>query len=181
MPRHAPLPHHLYVHVDNAALGLTTGGTTPGVLHALYARPGQILLGHVLLRTGAHFSGVPLHHIYSRCQVTETREPGDLQPWGAMGEALEIVHFPYLEGLRVELFRRGWAGRATGLVVDWADGFSRYPEQHKPLSLIALDSGHYCVMPNNYLRWNEASFVQPETWPEAKGYRRGEGVWWVEG
>ena len=45
MPRHANLPFHLYVHVDNRALGpKLPPGTTAAIWHAVYARPGQVVM-----------------------------------------------------------------------------------------------------------------------------------------
>ena len=53
--RHTNLPHHFYVQVDNQFLGSNMpAGTTPGMWHAIYARPGQYLSCHVILASGAH-------------------------------------------------------------------------------------------------------------------------------
>ena len=106
MPRHANLPFHLYVHIDNRALGPTMpAGTTRAIWHAVYCRPGQIVMAHVLLETGAEWCGVPLHMIaadpdaFRVKPLADPDAPGDLQPWGAMGEHVEAVHLEYLEGM----------------------------------------------------------------------------------
>ena len=136
MKCHANLPFHLYVHVDNRALGPTMpAGTTRGIWHAVYARPGQIVSGHVLLESGAHWCGIPLHQLASDPSAfkhdTSAFEPctGDLQPWGAMGECINSMHMQYLEGLLVMGSGKGpgFCGRHTGIVLDWSDGFSRFP------------------------------------------------------
>jgi len=179
---HAALPHHLYVLVDNCVMGLPPG-VTPGVLHALWGRPGQVLLGHVLLETGAHWSDVPLHHLYHLPRPAHDDDalaPEEVQPWGCMGTDIRVSHMPYLEGLRISVLGSGTLGRCTGLVVDWLDGYSRYPEQHKPLHLVALDNGHYAALPNNRLRWADPSFVDARSWAETRMYRRNRGVFWTE-
>ena len=134
MPRHANLPFHLYVHVDNRALGpKLPPGTTAAIWHAVYARPGQVVMAHVLLETGAEWCGVPLHQIVADPQAFGRTNDAflpmgqDLQPWGAMGECIETVHMQYLEGLLVmgSGAGPGFTGRHTGIVIDWADGADR--------------------------------------------------------
>jgi hypothetical protein len=186
MPRHAALPYHLYVNVNNRALGPTMpDGTTRGIWHAAYCRPGQYMQAHVLLETGAHWSGLHLHDM----SVTTTflRDVDVLQPWGGMGDHLEIMHFPYLEGLWAMGIERtplgttsgGYSGRHTGMVFDWSDGFSRYPQEHKPLNLIELQSGQFALMPNNNMQLRDQHFTSylkgMEDFPH---YRCGDIVRW---
>jgi hypothetical protein len=173
------LPYHLYVWVDNKHLGGETG-TTRAVLHGVCARLGQVILGHVLLETGAHWTGVPIHGIFCKENVSTEFDLKSIQPWGAMGEEINVCHLPYLEGLRIEIFNKKWLGRSTGIIIDWNDGFSRHPEQHKPLHLLQMDTGHYSLQPNNYIRWSDPSFVEVEKWIETKNYRRGDKIWWPE-
>jgi hypothetical protein len=96
-----------------------------------------------------------------------------------MGSDLECWAPSYLEGLRVTT-RVGMAepGRHTGIVIDWADGYSRYPQEWKPLSLVALDKGQFALLPNNYLLYEDPHFVDPEARALTKYYRRGDRVWW---
>ena len=188
MPRHASLPFHLYVHVDNAFLGPDMPeGTTQGIWHGIYGREGQVLACHVLLQSGAHWSGLPVHALAWRGGAA----PGDasvLMPWGCMGTHVEVWHAEYLEGLPGGVLRSkrdgdGDAGgapapqlRHTGIVVDWADGFSRYPQEHKPLSLVALDNGRFALLPNNYFKLSDKHFTAADI--RVKHYRRGEKVYW---
>jgi hypothetical protein len=178
--RHVTLPHHLYVWCDNKYLGVEAAGTTAAVLHGLCARPGQAILTHLILETGAHWTGVPIQGIYSKEEVPAPVHLRHIQAWGAMGEQINVCHFPYLEGLQVEVFRKEWHGRSTGIIVDWDDGFTRHPDQHKCLHLLEMETGHYTLQPNNYLRWSDPSFVDENKWEHAKKYRRGDKVWWPE-
>jgi hypothetical protein len=51
-------------------------------------------------------------------------------------------------------------GSHTGLNVDWyRNGYSDAPNQYKSGHLIALDSGHYALMPNNRLFFKDMNFV----------------------
>ena len=59
--KHASLPHHHYVKVPNSLLGpKMPSGSTNAILHGIYGHPGQLVLTHLLLETGAHWSGIPL-------------------------------------------------------------------------------------------------------------------------
>ena len=189
MPRHANLPFHLYVHVCNTALGPNMpAGTTRGIWHAVYARPGQIVMAHVLLETGAEWCGIPLHKLAHDPKAFEFTpfpgfcEPSDLQPWGAMGEHLEALHLKYLEGLSVmgTSAERGFCGRHTGIVLDWSDGFSRYPQEHKPLNLIERTDGRFLLFPNNYCRFLDKHHTSHRRDADLAKYRRGEEVYWEE-
>lgn len=175
---HASLPAHLYVNVDNRLLGPSMpAGVTPGLWHGVYAREGQILLCHVLLESGAHWSGLPLHGLSRTHDFSLT--PAQLMPWCAMGTETVVWDARYLHGLVVNLHTGVVArGRHTGLIIDWADGFSRYPQEHKPLNLVALDAGQFALVPNNYLTFEDAHFVNDRARASMGHYRRGDVEYW---
>jgi len=179
MSKHANLPYHLYVKVRNDFLGPDMpSGFTSAIWHGIYCRPGQVPLAHVILESGAHWSGLPIHAITTDSISHET---SSLVPWGGMGENLDVWHARYLEGLTVSIlkpFRE--RGRHTGIIVDWCDGFSRYPQEHKPLSLINVSSGQFALLPNNYFLLHDAHFVDPASQENLKHYRRGETVYWED-
>lgn len=176
--RHCCLPHHLYVNVSNRFLGPSMPqGVTPGIWWGVHCRPGQAVMCHVLLASGAHWSGLPIHAV-SR---TESFDLGHraLQPWGAMGDRIEAFGAEYLDGLAVEVLRPfAGAGRHTGIVIDWVDGFSRYPQEHKPLNLIELESGQYALLPNNFVLFADSHFTNPNLRDQLAHYRRGESLFW---
>jgi hypothetical protein len=130
-----------------------------------------------MLESGAHWSGLPLHAMSSTSDFSYS--PEILMPWGGMGEDIEAVYMPFLEGLEANLIKPvSEEGRHTGIIIDWKDGYSRYPEEHKPLSLIALNTGQFALMPNNYVVYKEKHFVSAEAVPNIKHYRRGDKVYW---
>ena len=175
---HANLPHHIYVNVDNRFLGPNMPtGVTAGIWHGVYAREAQVLMCHVFLESGANWSGLPLHALSFTNDFSLPAE--SLMPWGAMGTDTVVWSASYLLGLACEVHAPIKAkGRHTGLVVDWVDGFSQYPQEHKPLNLIMLDSGQFALLPNNYLTYKDAHFVREEATHNMKHYRRGETVYW---
>jgi hypothetical protein len=181
MGKHENLPFHIYVNVCNSFLGpQMPKGVTRGIWHGIYAREFQTLMCHVFLESGAHWSGLPLHAISTSKDFSVPRE--QLQPWGSMGSQTEVWHAHYLEGLRADIrLPAPRSGRHTGIVIDWADGFSRYPQEHKPLNLIELDSGQFALIPNNYASYGDSHFVNAESKANMKFYRRGEDVYWEGG
>jgi hypothetical protein len=178
MPKHTSLPFHFYVNVNNAFLGPDMPeGVTKGIWHGVYCREYQVLSCHVFLESGAHWSGLPLHAI--SCTYDFRHEYEALMPWCGMGEEIEAVNLPLLEGLEANTLKPILEeGRHTGIIIDWKDGYSRYPEEHKPLSLIQLETGQFALLPNNYVTYKEKHFVNDATKENLKHYRRGEEVYW---
>jgi len=177
---HCTLPYHFYVWVNNKHLGEEMPcGFTQGILHGIYWRQGQLALTHVQLETGAHWSGLPLHVLRHKKIIDEL----DLiEPWGGMGKELTTNFFPYLEGLQGIVLKNNLKFRHTGILIDWNDGFSRYPQEHKPLFLIALEQGNFGLLPNNYFKLYDKHFTDTleEFDVNLKKYKRGEKVYWEQ-
>ena len=178
MGKHASLPFHIYVNVKNEFLGPSMPpGTTSGIWHGVYSREYQTLMCHVFLESGAHWSGMPIHALSTTGDFSVPRE--SLMPWAAMGDETEVWHAKYLEGLSCEIHAPFKAkGRHTGLIIDWADGYSRYPEEHKPLNLINLESGQFALLPNNYATYRDGHFSKESARENLKHYKRGDKVYW---
>lgn len=177
MSKHSNLPYHFYVNVDNKFLGPNMPeGTTSGIWHGVYGRSYQLLLGHVMLESGAHWSGVPLHAMSTTNDFLYTHQ--DLMPWKCMGEDMDVIQLNYLEGLVVETDKG--KGRHTGIIVDWKDGYSVYQQEHKPLNLITLESGQFTLLPNNYCTYQDKHFILEKHKANLKYYRRGEELYWED-
>ena len=178
MGRHTNLPFHIYVRVKNSFLGENMpAGSTAGIWHAVYSREGQQLQCHVFLESGANWSGLPLHALSTTEDFSSAQEV--VQPWGCMGKDIETWHSDYLEGLECKLIKPVAAeGRHTGIIIDWSDGFSRYPQEHKPLNLIQLNGGQFSLVPNNYATYSDKHFVEESAKEMMKFYRRGDKVYW---
>lgn len=175
MSKHSNLPYHFYVNVKNEFLGSDLPeGTTRAIWHGVYGRPYQLLLCHVMLESGAHWSGLPLHAISTTKDFSKDHH--QLMPWKTMGEDLDVIRFNYLEGLEVET--KSGKGRHTGIIIDWKDGYSRYQQEHKPLNLVNLYSGQFSLSPNNYCLFTDDHFTEEEAKENLKFYRRGEELYW---
>jgi hypothetical protein len=177
---HSALPYHFYIWVDNKFLGSSMPkGLTKGILHGFFSRPGQLMSTHVQLETGAHWSGLPLHALKHKESTAELKI---VEPWGCMGNEMEIIHFPYLEGLVGKTLEENLFFRHSGIIVDWKDGYSRYPQEHKPLSFMLLSQGNFALLPNNYFKMLDKHFTDEleVSREEMKSYKRGEVVYWEQ-
>ena len=173
--QHVSLPHHFYVYVDNRLLGPgMPAGKTRALLHAVYGRPGEAVLTHLLLESGAHWSGIPLVLLTTGEAVPD--DASSRQPWGCMGTDIHACRVEYLDGLRVVPRTIGHSGRHTGILIDWDGPFSRVPQEHKPLSLIHLDDGGFALLPNNYFTVHDAHFTTGDT-RLCKMYKRGDRLY----
>lgn len=180
MSRHNALPYHFYVNIKNEFLGPTVAkGVTPALWHAVYSREDQIIMSHVLLETGAHWTGLPLHAISSTKDFSYTEH--DLMPWSCMGTHIDVTHLQYLEGLPVTTrLPIKTTGRHTGIMIDWLDGYSRYAQEHKPLNMIHLTNGQFALLPNNFITCTDKHFTTDKNKDNLKHYLRGEKIYWGE-
>lgn len=149
---------------------------------------------NILLETGANWTGVPIQEICLDLNREVTPVPTDEQakvlvenwskaplfPWASMGNDIYAFHADYLEGLRVTDVRNSLVlGRHTGIILDWSDGFSRYPAEHKPLNLIVSNwHGYFALLPNNFCQFEDKHFVVKGEKSVLKEYRRGDQVYW---
>jgi len=63
-------------------------------------------------------------------------------------------------------------------MIDWKDGFSRYPQEHKPLILIELKNGQFGLYPNNFVTYQDKHFVENQSKENLKFYKRGDKIYW---
>ena len=166
---HAPLPYPIYVYVNNVFLGLQDKGSTRGLWHGVHSRVGQELMCHVMLETGAHWSGLPLRSLSGTPGGHKELDAHQAaSKWGAMGVRLTVTLFPYLEGLVCNPNDENLWFRHTGIVVDWVDGWAKVPAEHKPLHLLVQrDDKYFGLWTNNMLAFGDAHLIKPGAKPFA--------------
>ena len=132
---------------------------------------------HVLLESGANWTGLPIHAISTK--NTFEFNADNLMPWAAMGEDLDIFNVKYLEGLECQTINSIKSkGRHAGIMIDWKDGFSRYAQEHKPLNMIELENGQFAFLPNNFVVYDDKHFVNKDAQSNFGHYKRGEKIYW---
>ena len=97
--KHGNMPYHLYVLVPNTLL--TNGvnsGYTKGIWWGVYCRLGQHLMSHVLLESGANWTGIHVKDLIVDDGKSKSLEnikfynipEQPLFPWAAMGDEVEV-------------------------------------------------------------------------------------------
>ena len=95
-----------------------------------------------------------------------------LQIWDCMSYHVELIHKPFLAGLRAEFF--GKDKRLHGGEYMWTldscepdpriptYGFSETPEEHKSFNMLRLDNGQFALQPNNRCRFLDPAITHAE-------------------
>lgn len=180
---HVALKRHLYVHVLSRFLTKDDAdvSTVEAVLHGFYTPLGEAAYGHLLLSSGAHWCGIPIHALSLR-KPSEVPPPvAEVQPWGCMGEVPVCAEMPYLHGLSGRVLATNRPFVHTGMILDWRDGgFVREASQHKPLHLVGIgEDENLALLPNNYIIFYDPSTLDRE--PTAtERYRRNVERWFPE-
>lgn len=129
---------------------------------AVQSVAGKILTFHVLTDFGMMRSRVPISALYWK--EPEKEIPYDyLQLWDCFSENVAVTEYDFLCEKRCQVIlkdgTKAW-GEHTGINVDWyRNAYSDMPNQYKSGHLIALDSGHYALMPNNRILFKDMNFV----------------------
>lgn len=140
---------------------------------------GRALGFHVMTECGACVWRLPVHAL---CHEPSRPKPLDyLELWDCFSNEVAVTEFDYLSEracwviMKDRRKARGeyvmtfdWTGSA------WADGAG--DNGHKCLHLIALETGHYALQPNNRILWHDPAWVTPKK-PD---YKTNTRVWKVE-
>jgi len=95
-----------------------------------------------------------------------------LQIWDCMSYHVELIHKPFLAGLRAEFFgkdKRLHQGEYMWTLDSCepdprvpAYGFSETAEEHKSFNMLRLDSGQFALQPNNRCRFFDPAITHAE-------------------
>jgi hypothetical protein len=117
---------------------------------------------------GAVFSRLPLWAFRQLGSKNSDPVTSELVPWGCVGSKAVAVKHSYLKDYEVET--TFGAGRYL-MTIDYFDGnFSEDPEQHKTHNIIAMYSGLFAAMPNNYCTFFDKHFINKIT--DTSHYKR---------
>lgn len=152
---------------------------------AIQSYPGRALAFHVMLQSGAHYRGVPIHALALH-QTAPVRKLGDLQLWDCFTFNPVVHCYNYLREHEAICHTRGGEQEGRYLfTVDWlpdhnGPGFTHLPEQNKCGHVLALDDGNLCCLPTNRISWVDGYFIGRKPDPKAKQYIVQEDVWQAE-
>ena len=133
-------------------------GFTEGYIFGIKSMKARALLFHVMLKSGAHWRGLPIHSMWWRKpDVDEKIEYYDLenlQLWDCFTEKVQVIQWDYLLGHQCNCFLRNkkMIGGEYWCSVEWLkDGnpdtsFVSTSDQDKCAHLIKLDNGQIEVI-----------------------------------
>lgn len=160
-------------------------GWEEGYAFAIRSHPGRALGFEVMLKSGAHYRGVPIHAVSVAAEPVY-RPLGDCQLWDCF-TARPLVHvYRYLEEHEaIALLRSGPQEGKYLFTVEWlpddrGPGWTHIPDQNKCGHVLALEDGCLCCLPTNRIAWADAYFCGSEPRPWAEGYRVQDQVYQAE-
>lgn len=152
---------------------------------AIQSYPGRALAFHVMLQSGAHYRGVPIHAL-ALTEDAPLRNLGDLQLWDCFTFHPTVHCYNYLrEHEAVCHLRSGDMEGRYLFTVDWlpdhsGPGFTHLPEQNKCGHVLALDDGNLCCLPTNRIAWMDGYFIGRKPSPKSRQYTVQGEVWQAE-
>lgn len=180
----ADIPY-LRCFIRNSFLSGNTG-VEEAYAFAIQSYSGRALAFHVMLRSGAHYRGVPIHGI-ALTPDAPPRSLGDCQLWDCFSMRPVVTVFSYLKDHEAICYTRG--GQIGGVylfTVDWLPdsperpGFCLSPEQNKCGHVMVLDDGNLACLPTNRIAWRDGYFIGANPVPKSMGYRVQEEVFQAE-
>lgn len=112
---------------------------------------------------GALYDKLPIDAFVSDTNYGKLLPLDVLQIWDCMSYHVELIHKPFLAGLRAEFFGKDKQlhGGEYMWTLDSCEpdpriptyGFSETPEEHKSFNVLRLDNGQFALQPNNRCRF----------------------------
>lgn len=152
---------------------------------AIQSVPGRALGFHVMLKSGAHYRGVPIHAI--SLSLGAGRPLEECQLWDCFSSRPVVTVFSYLRDHEADCYLR--SAKVSGqylFTVDWLPdsperpGWTLQPEQNKCAHVLALEDGNICALPTNRIAWKDGYFVGRNPCPRTMGYTVQDEVYQAE-
>jgi hypothetical protein len=169
----ADIPY-LHCWVRNSFIS-RSGGMEEAYAFAVQSFPGRALAFHCMLRSGAHYRGVPIHALATR-PISRVRSLGDCQLWDCFSYRPIVTVFHYLQGHEAICYTQsGEIGGSYLFTIDWLPdgpaGWTTVPEQNKCGHVLALADGNLACLPTNRIAWRDGYFVGQTPDPRSRGYK----------
>jgi hypothetical protein len=161
------------------------GGVEQGYAFAIQSHPGRALAFHVMLKSGAHYRGVPIHAL-QLYPISKSRDLGDCQLWDCFTYNSVVHCYSYLRDHEAECYlRSGRVGGSYLFTVDWlpdfrGPGFTHLPDQNKCGHVMALEDGNLACLPTNRIAWKDGYFIGARPTPALQNYKVQDEVYQAE-
>ena len=154
-----------YLHCWVRKQFISTGpGLEEAYAFAIQSWRGRALAFHVMLRSGAHYRGVPIHAITTKQDAPE-QPLADCQLWDCFTYKPVVTCYSYLLDHEATCVLRSGSMRGQYLfTVDWlpdhqGSGWTHVPEQNKCGHCLVLENGNLCCLPTNRVAWRDGYFI----------------------
>ena len=163
-------------------------GLEEGYAFAILSLRGRALQFHVMLKSGAHFRGVPIHMLLVGKVDGEYKSVNDLQLWDCFSSRPVVTVFDYLRDHECKVWLRD-RSQMRGeylFTVDWlpdseeTPGLIYQPDQNKCGHVIALSNGQIACQPTNRIAWMDSYFIGADPKPHEQGYQTSGEVFQAE-
>lgn len=180
-------PLHVWVRREFLTGGKELG-LEEGYAFAILSVRGRALQFHVMLKSGAHFRGVPLHMLLVGKVKGDYKDLSDLQLWDCFSSRPVVTVFDYLRDHECKVWLRD-RSQMRGeylFTVDWlpdseeTPGLIYQPDQNKCGHVIALENGQLACQPTNRIAWMDSYFIGADPQPHKQGYETNGEVWQAE-
>lgn len=152
---------------------------------AVQSFPGRCLAFHVMLKSGAHYRGVPIHALAVNPSAPEPAL-SDCQLWDCFTYNPVVHCYAYLRDHQADCVLRSRTEDGVYLfTVDWlpdhrGPDWTHIPDQNKCGHVLALESGNLCCLPTNRIAWKDGHWIGSQPDPRSQGYTVQEQVYQAE-
>lgn len=161
-------------------------GVEEAYAFAIQSVPGRALAFHVMLKSGAHYRGVPIHGILTSPDGKRL-SLGECQLWDCFTFTPKVHVFGYLREHQCIGRTRTQELAGTYLfTVDWLPdswekpGFVLSPEQNKCAHVIETAGGALLALPTNRIQWVDGYFIGQKGCAKSMGYKVQEETYHAE-
>jgi len=154
------------------------GKFTEAHVFAVRSIPARALSFDVMLRTGAHFRGIPLNAIVHEVPPDRLLPLEDLCLWDCFSPNIVVIQFAYLLNHRAIAMLRtrekvcgDYMATIEWLPTNGVDTtFCFDPEQSKCAHILKLDTGQFAALPTNRILFTDGYFIGPDPTAHKEGY-----------
>jgi hypothetical protein len=156
-----------------------------GVLVSARSTPNSAMLFQVLMENGVLRDKLPIHAFATK-KVSCDLPFHFLQLWNCFSANFSVLEINYLASLRVDVLMKDkkWYSGKYCWTFQWGPDsthgidltLATDPFEHKSAHFIELDNGHFCMQPNNRLRWHDPTFIT-KPFPTKPDYKGNSQVW----
>ena len=143
------------------------GEYTPGWVVNLRTVKGMAVTFCVLLENGVLFTGLPINAFCTKS--CDKQSLSDLELWDCLSYDNNLIEMNLLKGMNCSVFLKNKTKELARYLftIDFCNsstlsGLSETPNEWKMFHVLELNSGNYCIYPQNRIQFMDASLCRQE-------------------